>query len=284
MIDSLTYLLSAGFMAAIGGSWDVSPPSDSAADESLIEVVRGMVYDGAQYLRHSDFGVLVLMKPSMELIWGAGDILSVSFAEPGSIEGRSRRLGMLFASSGVGCVVGPLITDRFVKIDYPPSIQRLCLWGMASVALGCALMGMFACQLRALYFAVAMRAMGSSIVWVNSALLLQHFSAPEMLGRVTSIELAFTLLAQIVSALGAGVLEDRANWSPGQLSFALCGVSSFFLVLWIVFHLGGRGAAAHEKSITTRDESGFRKEVSSIDTTNELTSLLGSRSATPLST
>jgi hypothetical protein len=109
VIDGLTYLLSALLITMMGGKWDVSPDEHY---NSLWDAIKSMLSDGFKYLRTSYFGALVLIKASDTLTWGAVNVLNVSFSERGDIEGRSTRLGMIFAAVGVGCLVGPLIFDH----------------------------------------------------------------------------------------------------------------------------------------------------------------------------
>jgi MFS family permease len=281
-IDGATYLVSAAFITCMGGTWDASKVGGGDGDsdstiESPLQVIRGMMTAGASYVWGSFFGLLVLIKPSMEIVWGAGDILSVSFSERGPVEHEPTRLGILFASAGVGCILGPLLTDRSADLSMPSTIQRLCLLGMGMVSFGCLCMGLWSAHFISIALFTVVRAMGSSIVWVNSALLLQRFSVPEMLGRVTSIELAITLLANMVSALGAGALVDRAGVTPEQLSLGLAGVGSVMLSLWTVYHLQGRGAGEHEAQIKDSNASIHTVDGASrqAPVLNELTPLVG---------
>jgi predicted MFS family arabinose efflux permease len=277
-VDSATYLLSAAFITCMGGTWDVSKcdgGDSSNKAETPLQVIRGMMSAGASYVWGSFFGLLVLIKPSMEIVWGAGDILSVAFSERGPVEHEPTRLGILFASAGVGCILGPLLTDRSADLSMPSSIQRLCLLGMGMVSFGCLCMGLWSAHFFAIALFTVIRAMGSSIVWVNSALLLQRFSAPEMLGRVTSIELAVTLLANMVSALGAGTLVDRVGVTPEQLSLGLAGVGTALLSVWTVYHLQGRGAGECE----AQSKESMLHTVDGAPVLDELTPLVGDPSA-----
>jgi MFS family permease len=184
----------------------------------------------------------------MELVWGAGDILNVAFSERfgHTPQQQSSRLGLLFASAGVGCILGPLLTDRHARLNVPTTVQRLCLVGMVLVSIGCFGMGAWSHSFVTIAAFTVFRAMGSSIVWVNSALLLQKFSLPEMLGRVTAMELAVTLLANMASALAAGALVDRAGWTAEQLSLGLSGLGLLLFSCWTLYHLQGKGAGAYE--------------------------------------
>jgi MFS family permease len=278
-VDSATYLLSAALLKCMGGTWDASvtrtPNDEDDAAESPWQFVRGMVEDGVTYLRSSFFGMLVLVKPSMELVWGAGDILNVAFSERyGQEQESAARLGLLFASAGVGCILGPLLTDRYARLDAPTSVQRLCLLGMALVSIGCFCMGAWSMRFATIGAFTAIRAMGSSIVWVNSALLLQKFSMPEMLGRVTSMELAVTLLANMVAALAAGALVDRAGWTAEQLSFGLSVLGALLFSCWAFYHVQGKGAGAYKLQNKESNAMNSTTTPRSTHMVNELTPLV----------
>jgi hypothetical protein len=52
------------------------------------------------------------------------------------------------------------------------------------------------------------RSNGSTIIWVNSTLLLQTLTAKDMLGRILAIEYVFYTIFEALSATSAGRLQD----------------------------------------------------------------------------
>jgi hypothetical protein len=246
VIDSATYLTSALLMTIVGGTWVVTNPETLATNLSL-DGIKSLVFDGVRYLRQSYFGLLVLIKPSLALLWGAYDILVVSFADPGSEHNRSLRLGIIYATGALGAVIGPMLTDRYANMQAPTCVQKLCLYGMALLTAGIFAMGLLSDYFVLLCIVGVFRGMGSSMIWINSSLLLQKFTLPHFLGQVTTIELALNVLGEAASAFGSGFLIDSAGWTARQVSFALSGLGVCLIIFWTVYYLQGKGAAVFEK-------------------------------------
>jgi hypothetical protein len=89
-------------------------------------------------------------------------------------------------------------------------------------------------------FMTGVRAAGSSVLWVDSSLLLQKFSAPEMLGRVVAVDYSLANLTEALATLLCGILEDRAHLSPKYAYFVFainricCGCCMDVLsLLWV---------------------------------------------------
>jgi len=132
-----------------------------------------MTGDGIHYLRQSFFGPLVFLKASGALLYGASDILNVSFSQQENDEkGSSIRLGVLFACMGAGCFFAPLIAERFTDMKNMRSLQIACIVGYALITFGMAGMGYYPDFVVICLFTM-LRSSGSSIMWINSSILLQ---------------------------------------------------------------------------------------------------------------
>jgi cyanate permease len=68
-------------------------------------------------------------------------------------------------------------------------------------------MGVFPLMWSVCLFTV-IRSAGTTVGWINSSLLLQKFSSPDMLGRVSSMDVALGFLCESLSALICGFLQD----------------------------------------------------------------------------
>jgi MFS family permease len=225
-----------------------------------------MIVQGVQYLRHSFFGGIVFLKAAAFLVCGANDVLNVSYSERGTMDHRSSRLGLLFGSVGVGCFIGPLFSDKYNDMSNPKIIQTICLVGFAVMTVGCIMMGV-ATDFYMVLFSSAFRSMGCSVVWINSSLLLQKFCAPEMLGRVASIDYSAALLTEGLSAVLAGFLQDRYSLSAEDVSLLQGLASALLFIAWSVYHFNGGGAAAYEALASEKEDS---STVSSTDIESEL--------------
>lgn len=89
------------------------------------------------FLWNCGFGLLVLMKASGTVTWGSEDILNVLFSQvPDDEVESSRRLGMIYSSQGLGCLIGPILASTFI-IDArkPQTMQLACISGLAFVSI-----------------------------------------------------------------------------------------------------------------------------------------------------
>ena len=75
------------------------------------------------------------------------------------------------------------------------------------------------------------RATGSSIIWVNSTLLLQTMSAPQQLGKVLAVEFFTYTMAESVAASSAGRMED-AGVSKNQIAGISAGIAICATLVW----------------------------------------------------
>lgn len=240
--DSLTYLLSAFLMMKVGGTWNVS---SNEPHESPWETIKGMVTQGLLYVRTSFFGTLILIKFSGALMYGGIDVLNVSFSERGGAEGSSARLGIMFAAMGVGCLMGPFVSAPFTDLNKPKSLQLSCIYAFGISIFGLLMMSIFRPFWLLCVFS-GIRAMGSTIAWTNSSLLIQKFTAPEMLGRVTALEYALALFGEGASAVAAGLLQDY-GFDTEEVTLMLAIGGTVLMFLWAYYHYTGGGAASYKE-------------------------------------
>ncbi len=112
-------------------------------------------------------------------------------------------------------------------------IARLCVVGFVFIGLGNSLMAALSqSSFGWICASTVIRSMGSSLVWTDSALLIQKFTPPALLGRVNSIDTAAALLGDCVSNLGGGLLMDRLGFTPEQLSWVLAVTGFSFTVIF----------------------------------------------------
>ena len=178
-LDSLTYLLSAVLMWQVGGKWSVGEADSnhttplSFSPIQLINTYKAMTMDGIRYLATCPFALFVLIKSSGSITFGSTDVLNVRLSHvPGDDAGDSRRLGILFAVMGVGCLLGPLVAERFVDMKRPRSMLGACVIAFALLSFGFAGIGLSS-SFSSICLFTGVRGLASAIMWVNSTLLLQ---------------------------------------------------------------------------------------------------------------
>ena len=233
------------------GDWNAVDKSHSY--DSLWDQVVGMTVQGYSYIQSVPWGPLVALKGTAALIYGAADVVNVSFSERSG--NPDLRLGTLFAMTGIGCVLGPILADPCT-----PSLRSLqvaCIVSMAILSLGFLGMGLANSFLAICVFNIV-RSAGSSINWINSSVLLQSVASPEKMGRVLALDYAVALLTETVSALLAGILQDQADFTAEQVSLLMAAGAGVACLSWAVFHHGGGGAASIESSGTKGEHTPLR--------------------------
>eukprot|EP00536_Pseudo-nitzschia_multiseries_P014710 jgi/Psemu1/246260/estExt_Genewise1.C_7570008 len=180
-------------------------------------------------------GAYAFLKGSAAASFGAADVLNVTFSSRGSEMNpslTSLKLGALFGCVGIGCIIGSLSVDIFSKLSRPRSIARLCLAGYFFQSFGLWQMSLFPDFFASTLASGVVRSIGSSLTWVASTLLIQKYTPPRLLGRVSSIDTSVALSAESLSALGGGLLMDYMAISPEGLSLILAAVALGFGILW----------------------------------------------------
>ena len=122
VIDSVSFLLSAFFIARVT---QVATPSLASADKTIGAALQQYI-DGLRYLgRQSDVLVITLHKAVNALILSAGfQVLQVAIAQKLFVigQGGGISLGLMFALSGIGTGVGPMLA-RWITGDDPKSLR-----------------------------------------------------------------------------------------------------------------------------------------------------------------
>lgn len=259
VIDSVSFLSGAVIMWQIGGTWTVVDAKEGKQRTSLWKNFTEMTVEGVKYLLASPFGIYIFLKPSASIIFGSTDVLIAAFSqEYGHDEGgKSELLGFLFASVGVGCLFGPLIADTLTDMKNPQSLLLACMYSLALMSLSLLGMGFFA-PFSILCLFNAIRAAGSAVAWVDSTLILQKYSAPEMLGRVTAVEYSLSMMCEAGSALLAGWLFDGVGLSAKGVSLVMAVLGVIFTLMWLPHFL--RKSSSRRFEAAAKKAEGYAKD------------------------
>ena len=248
IIDGLTFILSAVFIIAIR----YTPPLSLADSQQSIRAALEDYLAGLRYLKeHIDILVLTLHKTANGLFAsGTFQIVQVMLAEQVFVigEGGGTSLGILYAVTGVGTGIGPIIARRFTG-DRDRSLRIAIALSYAITILGLIL----AAQLTSfgvVLFGTLLRAVGGGINWVFSTQLLLQLVPNQVRGRVFSTEFAMLTLANALgAAIGGYVLDGTTLGISGLLWLMaiLTAIPGVLWVLWMAFgtraRLAGEGAA-----------------------------------------
>ncbi len=228
-------------------------PSSSDAEVGGKDIEGGgfdLFIRGLQFLFVDEpmVGACALLKGSVALAYGAVDVLNVSFSARGSEMDPSKtslKLGVLFGCVGVGCILGSVITDATSDLAFPRRIARLSVGGFFCTSTALFWMAATPGAFVSLCASTVIRTIGTSIVWINSTLLIQKFTPQALLGRVSSFDTGVALFAEAVSALGAGMLMDEKHMSAEGLSLILGCIALCFFFFWspLAFRISTKAGA-----------------------------------------
>ncbi|KAG2431993.1 hypothetical protein HYH02_013066 [Chlamydomonas schloesseri] len=186
--------------------------------------------------RNWDVAILIWIKATGALVWGAADILNGRFSTDRAMQsmgGPDQTLGFILAAVGAGCVVGPLFANAIT-----PGVARCWRVSVASafglLAAGYALMAA-APSIYWVLSATCIRASGSNTLYIHSFAILQHRLHEGIRGRVFAVEFVLFTLSEACSSLAAGWALDGLGWSERQLSTTMALLASCFMVWWSAY-------------------------------------------------
>lgn len=251
VLDGLTFLLSAWFISRIVLH---KQPAEFESQGGWLDFVDGFRYLWARpYLL-----ILSLIKATGSLVWGAVNVLEIGFADhifPLTMfplaaalrieDGGTASLGIIYVVSGLGTGLGPLFMRRILG-SKPPRLIMGAAIGMVLVAVG--IWGLGSAPTFGLFLVgTFVRTVGSGTMWVFSAVLLQIVVPDRYRGRVFAFEFAMLTLAQSVSTLLAGVLQDSPEWGIQAAALAFSGLGTLFALGWIAFYGWSRRHSTNER-------------------------------------
>lgn len=205
ILDAMTFFVAAALIATI--QTDAAPDSSDDAPQAK---GSGGFLEGVRFLRNNPAAASTLMvKGGYSL--GNPDTLTTIFATQLFVIGSGGQvsLGLLYSAFGVGALIGPLLTNRL----HDGSVRQMRYWiavAFIGATIGWALMG-WAGSLMIVALALFIRALGSSISWTYSTIIIQRSVPDRLLGRVFAIDLSFFHLSTVVSILIHGMLIDALN-------------------------------------------------------------------------
>lgn len=234
IFDAVTFLVAAWFASRI-----VLPPQPHVVESAEPALRRRFDFvDGLRYLRGEPIiMVIALVKAGGSLIWGAINVLEINFAEdifPLS-SGGSTTLGIIYAVSGLGTGLGPLLLREWLG-DAHGRLRWAISIGFIFLTVGILGLGL-APTLAWFGLATFIRTIGSGTVWVFSAALLQMVVPDRFRGRVFASEFALLTFTQSVSIYWAGYAQDTLDFSIRQVTLSMAVVGAVVSVLWFIFHL-----------------------------------------------
>jgi predicted MFS family arabinose efflux permease len=233
IIDAFTFVLSTAFIVGIR----YSPPEALTDAHMSIRAALGQYVEGLRYLKENiDILVLTLHKAANGLFAsGAFQVIQVALAEQVFVigAGGGTSLGILYAVTGVGTGIGPIIARRFTgDRDRPLRIAIALSYAITILGL------ILAAQLTSfglVLFGTLLRAIGGGINWVFSTQLLLQLVPNQVRGRVFSTEFAMLTLANALGAAMGGYAMDSTSLGISGLLWFMAILTAIPGVLWVLW-------------------------------------------------
>jgi MFS family permease len=230
VLDAATFLVSAWFVSRI----TVSGRADALAVRlgGWLEFAHGLGYLRGRRLILG----IALVKTGGALVWGVVNVMEIPLAQQSfPINGSGTlTLGLLYAITGLGTGIGPLVVRRWVG-----DAERGMLWGIAAgfIAMTLGVVAMAAASSLGWVLAGSLvRAVGSGSLWVFSSVLLQRMVEDRFRGRVFAFEFAVMTLGQSFSTLWAGLALDQLALGVQGVILSAGLLSALLLVVWGWLH------------------------------------------------
>lgn len=232
LIDSMTFLLSAVLVAMI--AIPQTPRSEIGQAEREVKNKSERTFlDGIRYfLNHPETAAAIFVKAGQSIT--SSDSLLIIYGTQVFVLGEQgiTSMAILWAAFGFGAIIGPLITNRFSD-DSVRTLRRLIVVGFALIALGWLVWGISP-SLEVLALAVVVRAMGGSVNWTYSSVIIQQQVRDEYLGRMFSLDFAGFELVQSIGILVVGLAIDAFGDNGIQgIVFASALAAVVPLLLWL---------------------------------------------------
>ena len=225
VIDAVTYLVSAVFITQIRYQWT---PKAGESGESLLAAFDAYT-TGLRYLRqHVDILIITLQKSALGFaVWGALQVILVVVSQEVFVigEGGSTSLGVMWAATGVGSGLGPILARRYTG-DRHRSLRIGIAIGYGIAAFSFLLIASLG-SFTIVVVGLMLRGVGSGVVWVFSTQLLMQLVPDRIRGRVFSTEYALMTLSSAI-ATGAG------GWLLDSTSLGISGVALISVALTLV--------------------------------------------------
>ncbi len=203
------------------------PAHEKATGFSMRDFVEGVRYA----VHNPTVGASLLIKLGGN--FGNIDTVMIVYATTIFVVGKdgTGSLGILWTAFGFGALVGPLIVNRFSD-GTVRAMRRLVLVAYIFITIAWFVFG-FAPALAVAALAMFIRAMGGSVYWTYSSVIVQKTAPDQYLGRLFSLDQAGFQFAVVVSTIVIGAaLSAFGSENVRQIVFATGFVSLIPLLFW----------------------------------------------------
>lgn len=235
LIDALTFLVSAGIVMTLivpeTPRSEIGQEARVVVDKSKRTFMEGMGY----LMKHPATAAAIFVKAGLSI--GSVDAVLIIYGTKIFVMGEqgTTSMAIFWAAFGIGAVIGPIITNRF----HDGSVRKLrylVTVGFIMVVFGWLFWGL-AVSFELAILAVILRAMGGSVNWAYSSIIIQKIVPDEYLGRMFSLDFAGFEFVQGISAITIGLLIDSVGSQNIQvivMGTAFFALPPLFIWMWAV--------------------------------------------------
>jgi len=215
VIDASSFALSALFIASINMDIKIDASIDKEQTPTSDPTTQLGFVDGLRYIAQRPATAATLLIKLGGSI-GSLDTLMTIYATQRFVVGENGTgsLGIFYAAFGIGAVLGPIILNRFNQ-DSVRVMRRYVSVGYAFITVGWFLFG-GAPTLFLATFGLLVKAIGSSIYWTYSSVILQKTVPDKFLGRLFALDSAARLFQHLGRDVDAGNLRIGAEIGQRQ--------------------------------------------------------------------
>ena len=236
VIDGITFLLSAFFIAQIRVNVSLAIDTEQTVSAVIKEYVEGLGY----LRRHVDIFVVALHKAFVTLLtWSGVQVAQVTIAERIFTigEGGSISLGLMFAINGLGTGVGPVVARYFIG-DRSQAMRIAIAFSYLISVIGLGVMATLS-SFEIVLLGTLLIGIGGGMIWVFSTQLLLQALPGHIRGRVLSTEFALFTLTSAIAAAVTGTALD-ASLSIAQVLGWTAALTLIPMVLWTLWLIFGK--------------------------------------------
>lgn len=242
VVDSISFFCSAFFISRLRYTHKPLLSIDVKESERQISAAFRQYVEGLKYLKdHLDILAVALHKSAISLFAiGILQVIQVELAEKIFVIGQNggTSLGLIYAVTGIGTGIGPLIARIFTRDDD----RRIRVVLSISYAVGVVGMAITAplTSFMLVLFGSFVNALGRGAIWTFSSQLLLEWAPDKVRGRIFSSEFAMFTLANAISSGIGGWALDATGLGVSGILWWMTGLLVIPGLLWFGWTLYGK--------------------------------------------
>jgi len=208
VIDAGTFAISALLIISIGKPMYAAKQAERSFHQTQGKLASRSFVAGLKYLREHPITAWILYVKFATHFASIETILLIYGTKLFAIgDDTTTPLSIFWSAFGIGAVIGPIVANRLFNDGSIQRMRRLILFGFAIVTLGLTIVS-FANSIPLVAFAILFRAIGGSINWTYSSVIIQQSVEDSFLGRIFSLDWIGSFSATAISTIAIGAMVD----------------------------------------------------------------------------